>query len=76
LSLATRAAARDGDPAVLVFPTGGGGGRPVPREGDPGDLLEEPGGGGSSGELMTLTGERGGRGLPAASVDFLVCSQQ
>jgi len=68
--VAARAAARDGDPAILLFPSGGGG-RPV-RDGDPGVLLEDPGGGGSNRELRAFTGERGGLGLPPASVDFFV----
>ena len=73
LSLAARAAALAGDPASLVFPSGGGGS--PGRDGDPGVPLEEPGGGGSSGEPPILTGERGGLGFPPASVDFFVCAQ-
>jgi len=75
LSAAARVAARDGDPAGLVFPSGGGCGRPV-RDGEPGVLLEEHGGGGSSGELARFTGERSGLCLPPASLDFFVCTPQ
>ena len=57
-----------------MFPSGGSE-RPV-RDGDPGVLLEQPGGGGSRGELVVLTGDRGGLCFPATSLDFFVYQPQ